>query len=207
MLFYRARPVGGTLRAGDDAVEAQVFQPGEIPLLPFRTHREMIADWLAGRVSQAARAETPAEMPAFVIRDAESGDANEIAALLSLIPANRALTPEDWRSIYQRFRELDGIHVFVAVTTQQPAMVIGFLALSVVRSLTEGRGLINDMAVLPTFQRRGVGAALLEAAMRRSQRLQLRSLLVNVSRANDSVKAFYASLGFAEGEVMQLKLR
>jgi 8-oxo-dGTP diphosphatase len=206
MIFYRARPIGGTLRAGDDAVEAQVFQPDALPLLPFRTHREMVAEWLAKRGSPPAPSSQP-ELPAeFYIREAEAGDVNEVMALVGLIPANRDFGQEDWRAVYQRFFESGGLHIFVAVSTQNPPMIIGFLALSVVRGLSESHGMINDMAVLPTYQRHGIGAALLEAAMRRAHRLHLKTLLVNALRANDSAKAFYASLGFADEVVMQIRI-
>jgi GNAT superfamily N-acetyltransferase len=63
------------------------------------------------------------------------------------------------------------------------------------------------MAVLPTYQRQGVGAELLEAVMRRADQLNLRSLMVNTQRANDQARAFYAALGFSHGEIMQLKIR
>ena len=36
------------------------------------------------------------------------------------------------------------------------------------RTLTEGRGLIGDLAVLPTYRGRGVEAALLEAVVQRA---------------------------------------
>jgi GNAT superfamily N-acetyltransferase len=72
--------------------------------------------------------------------------------------------------------------------------------------LTEGRGFINDMAVLPTFQRRGVGAALLGEVLRRADQLNLASLMVNTHRANDQARAFYAATGFSESVVMRLKL-
>ena len=49
IVFYRARPVGGALRAGDDAVDARVFQLDELPDMPFRTHRQAIQRWLALR--------------------------------------------------------------------------------------------------------------------------------------------------------------
>ncbi len=206
MIFFRARPVGGELSAGDDAVDARVFPPDQIPLLPFRTHREMMAQWLAhhGEQHNGAQQIEPAE---FVIRPAEAADANEIMALLHLIPANRSLTRDNWREVYQRFREATSIEVFVAVDPQTPPIIIGFVALSVMRGLTEGRGLINDIAVLPTYQRRGVGTALLEAAMKRAERLQLDHLMVNVERADERAKAFYTSLGFASGDIMHLKLR
>lgn len=208
MVFYRARPIGGELRAGDDASEAEVFQTGELPLLPFRTHREAISQWLSRVQSpHKAPAAPEDEAPNFFIRSAESRDANEIMALLALIPANRELERESWREVFQRIRETDSIEIFVAVAKQQPPLVIGFVALTIVRALTESRGLINDMAVLPTYQRRGVGAALLEAAMRRAERLNLHLLMINEQRANDRAKAFYAALGFDEESYMKLKLK
>ncbi|HLU09699.1 MAG TPA: GNAT family N-acetyltransferase [Oceanobacillus sp.] len=209
MIFFRARPVGGELRGGDDASEAKVFQPNEIPLIPFRTHREAVAQWLARQQlppSEHIQSEDN-EHPGFTIRAAEAGDVNEIIALLELIPANRTVGRDEWREIIQRFHEQDSIKVFVAVATQQPPLLIGFIAMSVMRSLTEGWGIINEMAVLPTFQRKGVGAALLEAALRCAERHKLKELLVNAERANDRAKAFYATLGFSQGNFMRIKVR
>ncbi|HYO87513.1 MAG TPA: GNAT family N-acetyltransferase [Candidatus Limnocylindrales bacterium] len=211
MVFFRARPTGGTLAAGDDAAEARVFPSDELPVLPFRTHREAAAQWLArqeGSSGQPNEAHTPTSGRGFIIRPAELGEANEVLALLALIPANRELSRDTWREVAQRFREPAGMEVFVAVSEHPQTMVIGFVAVSAVRTLTGGYGLISDMAVLPTYQRRGVGAALLEAAMRRAQRLNLRSLLVATDRANERARAFYASLGFAVEEgIMRLRLR
>jgi ribosomal protein S18 acetylase RimI-like enzyme len=130
-----------------------------------------------------------------------------VRALLQLIPANRHLPEDEWGEVGVRFRESSGVEVFVAQTQQPPPIIIGFLALSIMRSLTEGRGVINDMAVLPTYQRQGVGAALLEAALRRASQLNLRYLSVNAQRANDQARAFYAALGFAEEAIMRLKIR
>lgn len=213
MIFFRLRPIGGVLQAGDDAADARVFQADELPLLPFRTHREMIAVWLEQRErglngdARTRRADKPIERTDFITRVAEASDVNEMIALLALIPANRDLTHEQMREAVQRFRESDSIHVYVAEARQTPPIIIGFVAISVVRTLTEGRGLINDMAVLPTYQRRGVGAALLEAAMRCAEQHNLRHLMVNAERANDRAAAFYAALGFAEGEILHLKLK
>lgn len=207
MIFFRARPVGGELVAGDDALEAAVFPADALPRLPFRTHREVIAQWLTQRGTPPVEGEHQVTRPDFIIRPAEVNDADELMALLALIPGNRGFTEDDRREVYQRFRESNGFEIFVAQTRQTPPIIIGFIALSVIRTLTEGRGLINDLAVLPTYQRRGVGAALLEAAMRRADRLNLRVLTMNPARANERARAFYAALGFAEETVMRLKLR
>jgi len=212
IVFYRAQPVGGSLRAGDDASDARVFPFDSIPLLPFRTHREAIAQYLNERKYKTglyAQVDSAQEVEGrdFLIRQAESTDAQEMLALLQLIPANRDLSREQWRDVALRFREANGVEVFVAQLNQQPPILIGFIALSVMRGLTEGRGFINDMAVLPTHQRRGVGAALLEAALRRAARLNLTHVMVNTDRANERARAFYAALGFAESSVLHLKLR
>lgn len=208
MIFYRLRPIGGQLQAGDDAADVRVFMPTEMPLLPFRTHREIMAEWLEkhhqGMLHQANPKNQP---PEFIIRLFEMTDLEHIMGLLALIPANRNLTDEQWRMIVYRLRESRDVEVFVAQTQTAPTMIVGCIALSIVRGLTEGRGLINDMAVLPTYQRRGIGAELLEAVMRRASQLGLSSLMVNTQRANDQARAFYARLGVVDAGVMMLKIK
>lgn len=206
IVFYRARPVGGTLHGGDDALDARVFQPAEVPRLPFRTHREVMAPWLTARQAPPPSAETP-DLPPVVIRPAEERDGEEILALMALIPAHRGLSEADWAAAALRFRESAGMEIFVAELRGQPPILVGFIVLSIIRTLTGGRGLLDDMAVLPTYQRQGVGAALLEAVVRRADRLNLSHLAVNTARADDRARAFYASLGFAQENFMAIKLR
>lgn len=214
MIFFRARSIGGTLKGGDDASDARVFAIGAIPALPFRTHREAIAHYVRERQREtgqylpaAQAAEMDEDADDFYIRPAEPNDVNELIALMQLIPANRDLPEEVWRDVQLRFREANGVEVFVAQTCQQPPLLIGFIAFSIVRGLTEGRGFINDIAVLPTYQRRGVGAALLEAALRRADRLNLHRVMVNMDRASERARVFYEALGFSEGSILHIKLR
>lgn len=206
MIFYRMRPLGGELRAGDDATDVRVFLPDELPLLPFRTHREMIAEWL-DKFAEKPAGESQAETPELNIRPFAPRDTDEVLALLALIPNNRDLSEFEWQAIKLRMLEAASVEVFVAETGDTVPIIIGCAALSVVRGLTDGIGLIGNMAVLPTYQRRGVGAALLEALMRRASQLHLRSLWVDQTRANDQARAFYAALGFEEMGLLQLKLR
>lgn len=207
MIFYRMKPVGGELRAGDDAAAVRVFKPGAMPPLPFRTHREIMSEWLAQQANGILTADSVKIPPPFLIRPFEAADTEEVIGLLAMIPANRQLTETRWHEVALRLRETPTVEVFVAQTTQQPPLIIGCVALSVVWALTEGRGFLNDMAVLPTYQRQGVGAELLEAVMRRAGQLNLVSLMVNTQRANDQARAFYAALGFAESHLLTFKLR
>ncbi len=206
MIFYRMRPIGGQLQAGDDAIDAKVFAPDELPILPFRTHREMVAEWLDKYSDFIGRESQQTTPPEFMIRLAKDSDLDEVLALLGMIPQNWNLTQDEWKAIVLRFREVSTVEVFVAESALT-GLIMGCVTLSVVRSLTEGMGLINDMAVLPTYQRQGVGAELLEAVMRRASELNLRSLWVNEQRANDQARAFYSALGFSQGGILQLKIR
>ncbi len=209
MIFYRLRPIGGELCAGDDAAGVRVFMPDEMPLLPFRTHREIMAEWLEKHhqgilLDEAKRRNPPAE---FIIRPFEMSDVEHVIGLLALIPANRNLTQDQWAMVVFRLRESRDVEVFVAQTQTSPRMIVGCVALSVMRGLTEARGLINDMAVLPTYQRRGIGAELLEAVFRRAGQLGLSSLMVNTQRANDQARAFYARLGVVDAGIMLVKMK
>jgi 8-oxo-dGTP diphosphatase len=207
MIFYRLKPIGGTLRAGDDATDVRVFAPEEVPALPFRTHREIMAEWLE-RFHSGKMPDGAAKHPQtnFRIRLMEAADTEAVCGLLVMIPANRNLSDEQWHDVILRMRESTQVEMFVAESLVPRPMIIGCLALSVVRGLTEGIGFINDMAVLPTYQRRGIGAELLEAAMRRADQLRLGSLVVNPQRANDQAQAFLAAVGFADSQMMRLKL-
>jgi 8-oxo-dGTP diphosphatase len=207
MIFYRMKPVAGTLHAGDDASDVRVFAPEDVPLLPFRTHREIMAEWLerfhSGQKTNGAAQRTTAGIR---IRLMEVADTEHVCGLLAMIPANRHLSDEQWHDVILRMRESTQVEVFVAESMRPQPMIVGCLALSLVRGLTEGIGLINDMAVLPTYQRRGIGAELLEAAMRRADQLRLGSLVVNTQRANDQARAFLAAVGFSDSQMMRLKL-
>lgn len=206
MIFYRMRPIGGTLQAGDDAVAVKVFQPEEMPLLPFRTHREMMVEWMENHAPTVGQS-VKRDAPEFTIRPYKPADTDGVLSLIMTIPTNRNLTHDDMSTIVYRLMESDTLEIYVAETAIAPKTIIGFVSLSIVRGLTDGMGLISNMAVSPTYQRRGVGAELLEMTMRRANQLNLRALWVDTSHANDQARAFYAALGFEALDILRLRLR
>lgn len=205
MVFYRARPVGGALQAGDDAVDARVFRPEEVPLIPFRTHREMMAQWLERQTHTPGTPSPPSGE--FVIRRANPEDFQQILELVGTIPSNHNRTEMEWHDALLRLRELPALDVFVAQLTTHPPMLVGCAVLTIMRGLTESLGFLNDMAVLPSYRRRGVGAAMLEMAMRRASDLDLNTLMVNPLHANEQARQFLLAVGFSEAPILQLKLR
>ncbi|HML24082.1 MAG TPA: GNAT family N-acetyltransferase [Aggregatilinea sp.] len=204
IVFYRARPVGGTLCAGDDAQEARVFAPDDVPDMPFRTHRQVLQRW---RILLHQRQIARESNELFYIRQAEPADAPVILELLKLVDANHDLSEEECQAVMLRFAERQTISVFVAETTGTPHDTIGFVALSLMQTLTGARGWIDDMAVAVGYRGEGVGAALLEAAMRHANRLNLTHLYVNTGRGNEATRAFYQAAGFLDGAISYLRIR
>jgi ADP-ribose pyrophosphatase YjhB (NUDIX family)/N-acetylglutamate synthase-like GNAT family acetyltransferase len=205
IVFYRARPTGGMLSAGDDALEVRVFKPGQFPDLPFRTHRQALQRWLV--LHEKAASPSDHHNGGFHVRQAEPPDNQSVIALLRLVDANQNLTDDDWVAAAQRFCERQTIIVFVAESNTTPGQVIGFVAMSLVQTLTGGRGWIEDMAVAVDYQGEGVGAALLEATLRHANRLSLTHLYVNIERGSTRARAFFQAAGFADSSISYLRIR
>jgi 8-oxo-dGTP diphosphatase len=200
VIFYRARPVGGGLRAGDDAQDVGVFPPDALPeKLAFRTHREVLARWVHSR-SPEARAQTPA----VLIREARAQDEAQVLELLPLIPANVGLGPAEKRAAGQRLRESLAMEVLVAEVDGQ---VVGFLALAFIHGLSGLRALIDGLAVEPAYQRQGIGAALVEAAIQRADRRGATHLLVDTSKGDEAARDFYQACGFEAGGIAPLHIQ
>jgi 8-oxo-dGTP diphosphatase len=200
IIFYRARPCNGALKAGDDAQDVAVFLPDALPgRLAFRTHREVLTRWVESRSPDAR-----SQVPGTVIREARPEDEARVLDLLPLIPANAEMTAADRRAATQRFRESPAIDVLVADVDGE---VVGFLVLVFVPALSGLRALIDDQAVDPGYQRQGLGAALVEAAIQRASRRGATHLLVDTSRGDPSVRDFYAACGFDIEGIAPLRIR
>lgn len=200
IIFFRARPVGGELRAGDDAQDVDIFAPEELPeRLAFRTHREVIERWVRSRSPQFR-----AEVPGAAIREARPEDEAAVLQLLPLIPGNEEIDDAQRVAAAQRLRETPAMDVLVA---EADGEVVGFLALTFMPGLTGLRALLGEMAVDPTYRRLGIGASLVEAAIQRASRRGATHLLVDTSRGDAAAQEFYHACGFEAGGVAPLRIR
>lgn len=206
IVFYRARPVSGEMCAGDDALDCRVFAPTDIPELPFRTHRQALRRWQLCQTNPGL-GERFAVREDFFIREARAVDIPRVLELAALIPGKVVPDADLPRAAAQRLREAPELLTFVAETYGPDPQVIGFVALSLVATLTGVLGWMDAMVVDPQFRRNGVGAALLEASLRQADRLGMVELFVNTDNASDIARAFYQSSGFREGRVTRLRLR
>jgi ADP-ribose pyrophosphatase YjhB (NUDIX family) len=56
IILFRARIVGGTLRAGDDAVEVEFFSAEALPTpIGFASHRRALAEWVERQAAEMRR--------------------------------------------------------------------------------------------------------------------------------------------------------
>jgi len=207
VIFYTAHVAGGELRAGDDAEEVAFFPAAELPRLSFRTHREALERWKRDRervLEAFPEGEAWLEpLPGLRIRRALARDEGHILALLRLIPDEAELDAELLRAAAQRFRESPSLEVLVA---EVEGMVVGFVSLSFSQGLSGVRALIGELAVEPAHRRKGIGASLVEAAVRLARRRGCSRLLVDTSRANEPARAFYQSCGFPSGGIAPLRV-
>jgi ADP-ribose pyrophosphatase YjhB (NUDIX family)/GNAT superfamily N-acetyltransferase len=206
IIFYRARPVGGELRAGDDAQDVRHFAPETLPdHVAFRTHREVLARWLRSRSpGSGGQAGTGAQAGDVLIRAALGSDEAQILRLLPLIPANEGMDAAETQAVAQRLRENLAMDVLVA---ELQGEVVGFLALSLVPTLSGLRTLITDLAVDAAHRRQGIGGSLLEAAVQWADRRGATHLLVDTSRGDPATRDFYQACGFEPNGLAPLRIR
>ncbi len=200
IIFYRARPVGGTLQAGDDAQEVGVFLLHDLPEpIAFRTHRQVLA-----RLQRLRSPRLPPDLQEITIRRARLEDEARILELLSLIPSNARMSTEERETAARRFRESLAIEILVAEVDHR---IVGFLALSFIPVLSGLRALIDDMAVDPTCRRQGIGRALVEAAIQQASQRGATHLFVDTSRGDEAAREFYRASGFEAGGIAPLRIR
>ena len=208
IIFYRARPIGGELRPGDDAAEAAVFALNALPQdVAFRTHRAVLARWAAlhgemALFSAYADQDFPLA-PGPTLRSAQPGDEAGILALLPLIPANRKMGAQGLHAASLRLRENTALDVLVA---ECGGKVVGLLVLSFVPALTGLRAWVDDMVVDPEYRRQGIGRALVETAIKRASKRGATHIFVDTSRGNPDAQEFSRACGFEVGSVTPLRI-
>ncbi len=209
IIFYRAKPIGGKLKPGDDAIETAIYKPDALPVdVAFRTHRAALARWagLNGAVAtfSAPKGEVYPLAPDLLIRRSRSDDEASILRLLKLIPANHDLSEGEVHAARLRFRESTSLDVLVA---ENQGDIVGFLVLSYVSALTGLRAWIDDIAVDPQRRRQGIGQSLVEAAIQRASRRGATHLFMDTSRGSPDARRFYRACGFEEDGVTPLHIR
>ncbi len=208
IIVYMATVVGGNLQAGDDALEAGIFAPDALPTsMAFRTHLQAIEHWRQqGRPrSMSTNALLQTEQGVLVRRAAQQ-DNERVLALLPLLPQSsrndevQALASDT--IFHDRLNDSDRPILVAEVA----GFVAGFAAISFRQTLVGWRATIDELVVDPAYRRRGLGQALIEAAVRLAQSRHCQLLYFDAIQGNADIQAFYRACGFSDTGVATLHI-
>jgi GNAT superfamily N-acetyltransferase len=134
----------------------------------------------------------------MTIRQADEADLPDIlrAYAESGIASDDAYTVEEARGQFAILSRYPSYRVFVA---ELDGVFAGTYALIVLDNLNK-RGaagaVVEDVAVLPSFQGRGVGRAMMEHAREQCRAAGCYKMALSSNRSREGAHAFYESLGF-----------
>jgi len=137
-------------------------------------------------------------MSEIAIREAGEED---LAAILrayeqSGIGGGVSFTPEEARRQFARFRQYPSYRFFVAETDGTIAGTYALIILDNLAKRGARAGVVEDVAVLPEFQGRGIGRAMMAHARAECVRAGCYKMTLSSNVAREGAHRFYDALGF-----------
>jgi GNAT superfamily N-acetyltransferase len=134
----------------------------------------------------------------LLIRPAAAADLEKVLALYAQpeFDAGDVLPLETAKRLWQRFADYPDYTLYVA---ERAADVVGSFALLVMHNLGHlgaPSAIVEDVVVAPTFQRHGIGKAMMQFALDRCREKGCYKLVLSSNAKREDAHAFYESLGF-----------
>lgn len=134
----------------------------------------------------------------MTIREAADADLSDIlrAYAESGIGGEAAFTPDEARLQFAVLKRYPSYRIFVA---EDGGAFAGTYALVILDNLNKrgaGAGIVEDVAVLPAFQGKGVGRAMMEHAREQCRAAGCYKMALSSNLSRESAHRFYDSLGF-----------
>ena len=137
------------------------------------------------------------------VRQAGTGDAGDVAALLDVLgyPCTRDEAAERIALVQSDRRQ-------VLLLAECEGRVQGLVAMETLYSVAHGSELarITALVVDPGCERRGVGRRLLREVEQRARQAGIARIEVTSNARRDSAHAFYRGCGYADGSLRFVKL-
>jgi ADP-ribose pyrophosphatase YjhB (NUDIX family)/N-acetylglutamate synthase-like GNAT family acetyltransferase len=202
VIIYAATAASGTLAAGDDATEAGTFSLDRLPeAFAFRTHRQALDRWRRER-RPAASTLLPPAVEGISIRYATHADA---PAALELLLGGSYEDNERWLLADALFQ--DRLHApdHPTLVVESDGAIVGVAVLALQQTLRGWQATLDELVVAPAHRRRGLGAALVQAASHLA-RLRGCTTLHVIAAYDNRTRDFFIACGFATGAALTLDL-
>jgi GNAT superfamily N-acetyltransferase len=137
-------------------------------------------------------------MSAISIREASEADLPSVLRAYEEagIGGGVSFTADEAREQFARLRQYPSYRVFV---TEADGVVAGTYALIILDNLAKRgarAGVVEDVAVLPAFQGKGIGRAMMEHAREECRRAGCYKMTLSSNVAREGAHRFYDALGF-----------
>lgn len=140
----------------------------------------------------------PAEANSLIIREAERDDLPGVLALYAQpdLDDDAVLPLYDAERLFARFARYPDYTLYVA---EQDGRIVGTFALLIMDNLGHlgaPSAIVEDVAVGPVLQGRGVGRAMMRFAMTRATEKHCYKIVLSSNAKRERAHSFYESLGF-----------
>lgn len=136
-------------------------------------------------------------MPRLTIREASASDLPAVLALYrAALEDEEILSPAAARRLFARMRSYPDYSLYVA---REGRRVVGTFALLIMDNLGHAgtpSAIVEDVAVAPDRQGRGIGRRLMAFALARARRAGCYKLALSSNAKRRAAHRFYESLGF-----------
>jgi GNAT superfamily N-acetyltransferase len=103
---------------------------------------------------------------------------------------------DEAREVFERFSRYPDYTLYVACVGDEIVATFALLIMDNLAHLGTPSGIIEDIAVAPEWQRRGIGRRMIEFALDRCRAKGCYKLALSANAKRASAHAFYESLGF-----------
>jgi GNAT superfamily N-acetyltransferase len=133
-----------------------------------------------------------------VVRDATEADLGGVLGLYAQpgVDDGEMLPIVEARRIFAKFRTYPDYHLYVAVDGDEIVGTFAMLIIDNLGHLGATSALVEDVAVRPDQQGRGIGKQMMQFAMERARAARCYKLALSSNLKRDAAHAFYDSLGF-----------
>ena len=134
----------------------------------------------------------------ITIRVAEDRDVPGVLRLYSqpALDAGNVLSVGDATSILGRFKSYPNYNLYVACSGQEIVGTFALLVMDNLGHLGKPSAIVEDVAVDPLHQRRGIGSRMMRFAMRKAAAFGCYKLTLSAAGHRANAHRFYESLGF-----------